>query len=703
MNLFKSSSQNKEYLAGLLFVVATTAIAMLLFFDKSLALQEGWYSIYAKNIIDHGMMPYRDFSLIVTPLPLYVWTLIQYIFGDNFIVFHIADIFSKMLMGALLYHICTKFFSHKIAALSAFCSQSVLIAVIYDNGVLSYNEYWVILMFVMIILMMAQTKRLENAGIPDNKLSAVIGIVYTLAFLNKQSAGPVNIMVSVALLCFFIYIHSGIKNAVKSFFIMFASSAVSLFILFGYFIFSGALPGFINDVFMSYGAKGGFSTMFAKVTSLIFTYPFSWPVFVSLVILFIYFMIAKKLKPVTAAESGKQDGDVKFIAIAFLAFLASVAFSYITVKYFISPLHDITGQNNLFMQQFSTIGLFYFIFIALYYVIKAFMDGDFSYSSSRYFIISFMFLSAVFINSISHGLPNTYPYIGAFVFGYALNAGYAFNKIKNFLLYAGLAVICLFALMMKLQSPAVFHGWKSGSVTGELAESFIPKLKGLKLPVEEKNMYEDIYEKVHKYTTAEDTILVFNNNQVFYELLERKPYTEYISLYYDVSPNYQSLEILENLKSNPPKAVVFFKFSEASEKFHEEIFRSGDKSGQRALGKYLSRLEEDGEYVAAADYKSEEMIDKNKFPEKMYPDYEKYVASRKEFEELKEAFKNTIVKDIDPIDDKLISLSKEISKLKKEMKKARYVKNSFIGTDYELKLLIRSDIYKNINDETDKK
>ena len=128
MNKIKSFfCVNKNYLYGSAFVALTSLIFIMLFFNKSLALQEGWYSIYARNIIENGLIPYKDFFIVVPPFALYVWTVIQYIFGDNFIVFHIADIFPKIAFSLCLYHIFTNFFSVRIAALSTLLSQVILI------------------------------------------------------------------------------------------------------------------------------------------------------------------------------------------------------------------------------------------------------------------------------------------------------------------------------------------------------------------------------------------------------------------------------------------------------------------------------------------------------------------------------------------------------------------------------------------------
>jgi len=553
----------------------------------------------------------------------------------------------------------------------------------------------------MIILMLAQLKFIEEKSEINYKLAVALGIVFALSLLTKQSSGPVNVFAATVLTLFAVYKKFGLKSIIKPFLVMFLSSLAFFFAAFGYFIINNALPSFITNVFMSYGAKGSMDSMLIKVFVLLFNYNLIWPVFAALCVFFIFYILGKELKVDSGNIDSENKNTVKTTALAALLFIITVFSSFIYVKYYLGPANYVSFENA--MKQFSAIGAFFIFFIALYSAVEAAVSKTWQYKNLKFLTVTGMFLSAVFIHSLSNGFPNVYPYLLAFVFACALGIKTLLNKTKNFAVYSLIFAFCFMGVSMKLQSPAVFHGWRCGNITGKLEYSYIPKLKGIKLPVEEKNMYEDIYTKVHKYTNTDDAILAFNNNQVFYELLERKPYTKYISLYYDVSPDYQSLEVLDKLKSDPPKAIVFFKFSEASEDFHEEIFRDGYKSGQRTLGQYLGRLTDNGEYVVAADYKPEKMIEKNKLSEDLYPDYDKYLAAQLEYAQLGDALKNTATGEAAIIQDKLKSLRNEIKRLQKKMKKARYDKNAFLRDDFELKLLIRSDVYKEINEEIDKK
>lgn len=688
-------SLHKNYLTGLAFVAAVSVSFMLLFFNKSLALQEGWFSIYAKYMLE-GMLPYKDFSVITPPLALYMWAAIQYVFGDNFIVFHIADIFSKLLIGVLTYHVFTRFFSAKISAVTAAFSQVMLISVIYDNGVLSYNEYWVILMLAMLIVMLAQLSFYDKNKKFSAGLFALLGALYGVAFLNKQTAGPVNILVSCAVMTLAVYQKTGFKSVFKPFFIMLFSSLAVLLVPFIYMVCNGMLMPFIDNVFFSYGAKGELSDIFKKAFKLLFTYDMVWPAFAALTLAGVLYLIGRErgLEYKINKDSGKTG---RFIAAALAVYALIALAAFASVKYVIPQTKDLLYGNTVFANQISSAGVL-FAFIIFIYCGFGVLARKAQGGSFRFFAVSAMFLSAVFIHSVSHGFPNGYAYICAFVIALGLSVNTVFNKLKNAALYVVMISCCFMGVAAKMQSPSVFHGWRCGSATGETEYSFIPRLKGIRLPIEEKEMYEDIYKKVHLYTNPDDPVLAFNNNQVFYELLDRKPYSGHISLYYDVSPDYQPLEVLEKMeREGGPKAIVFLRLSPALHSFHEGLFRGGRISGQRMLEDYILSLTS-GEYKVVSSFSSYEDIDEAKVASaEEKENYKIYLSKRKEVEKLKEEFAALPARNFLGKIKKSAELDNAVgegNRAKKKFRRAVYRVNGFLEKNCELMLLIRKDVYE---------
>ena len=263
--------------------------------------------------------------------------------------------------------------------------------------------------------------------------------------------------------------------------------------------------------------------------------------------------------------------------------------------------HLSTYSGNL--NAFIIAGLCFFVFLGLYSALMVLFVKKRNYRVYSEFLLYATFLALAYSVVLSYGYPMMYPFVLAVVVCFLLKQRIQWNWTKDIVLLGFAGLVVFFCVSMKLESPSFFHGWRAGSVVQPLEKSFIPVLRGLKIPVEEKKMLEDIYTDVQHYTNPSDPILAFNNNQVFYLLLNRPPYTRYVSYYYDVSPDSQSLQTLEKMKQGPlPKAIVYLRFSEGSRQFHEKIFRDGQRSGQRQLDEYIQHLIDSGVYKVIRHY-----------------------------------------------------------------------------------------------------
>ena len=61
-------------------------------FLYSSTLDEIWNYGFSYNILN-GVLPYRDFNMVLTPLYSFIMTIPLFIFGNNILVFHIFNVF----------------------------------------------------------------------------------------------------------------------------------------------------------------------------------------------------------------------------------------------------------------------------------------------------------------------------------------------------------------------------------------------------------------------------------------------------------------------------------------------------------------------------------------------------------------------------------------------------------------------------------
>ena len=599
--------KHKTYLLGLASVLVGTLLFVALFWNKSITLVEGWYNLYAQFILQEGLVPYKDFPLIVPPIALGLWTVVQAVFGNTLVVFRVMDIGVKLLLGGSFYHLFTRFYSEKIAVLGALIVNFIFISSIFDNGVPSYNIYAIILCIWLIIAGRAFLKQLFVKNTISNGALWGIGTLFALSFLNKQTSGPLTIIAVCAVLHLAVWRQKGFKEMCKVFLKLLASSLVVVGLVWIALAAWGCLPDYLNQIFFSSEAKGSLENIFLKrIVEIFVSYEFVRALLLGGIISFtIQVLVSNKIvrlyKKPSFMMNNKRMG--LFVGSVLGGILAAIGCAWIKTVHSVQVGHFHLSSYSSNLNAFIIAGLCLFVFLCLYSALMALFVKKRNYRVYAELLLYISFLAMAYSAVLSYGFPVSYPYVLAIVFCFLFKQRIQWNWTKDIVLLGFAGLVAFFCVSMKLESPSFFHGWRAGSVVQPLEKSFIPALRGLKIPVEEKKMLEDIYTDVQRYTNPSDPILAFNNNQLFYLLLNRPPYTRYISYYYDVSPDSESLQTIEKMKRGPlPKAIVYLRFSEGSRQFHEKIFRDGQRSGQRQLDEYIQHLIDSGVYKVIRHY-----------------------------------------------------------------------------------------------------
>lgn len=158
--MFAVLKKNKKVI--LFFIFCYIMIFCFNFF-KNVDLDLLWNYGFSKNISD-GLIMYKDFNMVITPLYPLLTGLIMKIFGTNMIIFYIINTFYAMLTLFIVYKLNKKlifpFFIYFIF-----------------NTAPGYNTLSVFYVFLLIYL--------EK----NNKSDYLIGLIISLAFLTKSSIG----------------------------------------------------------------------------------------------------------------------------------------------------------------------------------------------------------------------------------------------------------------------------------------------------------------------------------------------------------------------------------------------------------------------------------------------------------------------------------------------------------------------------------
>ena len=178
-----------------------------------------WLYGFGYNIYD-GLIIYRDFNVVTTPLYYFFEVLFIHLFGNYMIS---VDLFNSLLVSliALMMFRTIKFKSFLVLP---------LIMIFYPNGYNLFSLFW-----LMLILFLIEIQK-------DNDV--LIGLIISFLFLTKQSIGVFILIPGL--------FYS--KNKIK----MLSSFCVPVLLLMVYLIYNDALYSFIDYCFLGlfdFGAK----------------------------------------------------------------------------------------------------------------------------------------------------------------------------------------------------------------------------------------------------------------------------------------------------------------------------------------------------------------------------------------------------------------------------------------------------------------
>ena len=144
---------------------------------------ELWNYNFAINVLN-GHIPYKDFSIVQTPLSVYISAFILWVFGNELIVFRLAGIFLIAVSFGLLYKIIYRLSNSKMLG---FIASSYAYILIYYTWIYSYNN---INLFLVLLIAYLELKITDNES-NDSKTRLLISFIYGLILLIKQSTGVV--------------------------------------------------------------------------------------------------------------------------------------------------------------------------------------------------------------------------------------------------------------------------------------------------------------------------------------------------------------------------------------------------------------------------------------------------------------------------------------------------------------------------------
>ena len=129
-------------------------------------LDEIWNYGFTSNIVN-GLIPYKDFNMVITPFYPFIMSILMHIFGNNMLFFHIEN--AILVLGIIL--LIKELVKDKV--------WFILPLLIWPMNMI-YPSYNLLVLFLVLLLIYLEEKEVNDT---------IIGLLCSIIFLTKQSIG----------------------------------------------------------------------------------------------------------------------------------------------------------------------------------------------------------------------------------------------------------------------------------------------------------------------------------------------------------------------------------------------------------------------------------------------------------------------------------------------------------------------------------
>jgi len=222
-----------------IFIVLALLSALLIFVEPLNDLDELWQYSFANNIAN-GLVPYKDFNIIVTPLFSFIAAIFLKVFTNQLIVMRI---FNTLVFALILYFACKIFNLLKINKLKSFIYTFILYLLFYyDLGV----EYNYLVLLITLISLYIELYNINKRDILEPNHDLLLGILVGLCVVTKHSIGAIIAFMFVCYKAIFIQSKEQFKCFIKIFIYRAIGVVIPVLIFFVYLLANNALNNFIN-------------------------------------------------------------------------------------------------------------------------------------------------------------------------------------------------------------------------------------------------------------------------------------------------------------------------------------------------------------------------------------------------------------------------------------------------------------------------
>ena len=600
---------------------------------------------YNVSLLLNGQMPYRDYTVYYPPLLIVKYGIIWKIFGQQLQVILWSGLLERSILFLFIYLILSKWFEIKKVFISVCFSFLILLCCPFDTcGDYSWLAITVSVIAVYFYQLYFYEK--EGRQSFAYLCWGISHFLIIQVLMAKQSTGLV-LLFAMTLLDMIYYVCKRGKKIRQEVLIMLVGYIVGILPWYIWLKRNNAWTSFVEQVFIgglnSKGVKtDGASTTFIATIFSIFSGKYM--IYLLIFLFLLWGLLKKEKKNVNLIKNICIIGGVLFvedivtilfqvelwnsyfwtikkivILFIFVLFLykkyngnncvlfgSVFYFTWLTSLFLSKKELDIISSINI-VSSVETIvshtllvaslalcvfflikqmnekaqlnvcwSMFSFIVLQLVFAFSTLLSsGDLSYIGMVSFINVPFFICILL--SVCHGKKE----LNIFKWTYCLN----YEKCINVFLVACLCYFTLITTTTKINSPYSWWGINVDTITDEDCYTIDYELyNGLLVSKDTKIKFEQIGKLIELNSDKNDYVLCFPYSVIYKLQTDRYTQPTKNSVYFfDVCSDKMAIDDLEIIKENNPKIIVWGELGEECWTVHEELFRGGNRCGQRDI------------------------------------------------------------------------------------------------------------------------
>jgi hypothetical protein len=605
----KNPNQSRDLAIGISVCLVTIGVYSALFYNRYLPLTEGWFSVYARYMLN-GAIPYRDFHFFLPPLYPLILTIFTHIFGAGFLALRVLGIAVTLSITTMLFLLFSRLFPAYIA-----CIVTIVSVCYYQSNVafFGYNFISFLHLFALLgTLFICKYYDYDDHSLKSGKgrmASAFLfcaGLFAALVFLTKQSDGFFVLLFSFLAVAISAYAKEGLRKALSTVAIYSAGILLPILALLIWLVSNGVLLSFWNQVFVgASSSKGGLTAILFNWIPRLFTLENVGGLIVAILTIIALRTCCFPQGFALGRLGDKKHGThflptsrmlVMFSVILILFILCILLPFWNTgLSYKLSENHFL---NFLYYRVLLITGFTGSLLLFCIYLFKIIREKKASYFDI--FIISTISLGLLWSTSTSAGIGDMGMILAlGLLLGYVsfIPSHFYLSKIASLMLCASLVLFCA---SNKYIQPYNWWGLTQPDIRTTSTPLNSKYLDGLIVSEQTARVYSEVTSIVERYTKPGDSIYTFPNIPIFYLLTDHYPNTFAIVSWFDVLPDNLAVDDARRIRESPPKVIIYLDVPEAVWQAHEQAFRDGEMSGQRMIKEAIMHLVSSGNYELEA-------------------------------------------------------------------------------------------------------